>query len=123
MNTQTRNKHDIGKTVIDMLGFLDIWDQRVLSKDEFERNMNAVFEHEKIKDLKTIACLYGLDKRTTDNIKQDPTMKAKIGFINTLLAGACLSIKRVQMTVNKRKCSHYKLEHILSEISIQKDIT
>ena len=52
MNAQTRNKHDIGKTVIDSLGFLDIWDQRVLSKDEFERNMNALFEHEKYRTLK-----------------------------------------------------------------------
>ena len=106
MNTQTRSKHDIGKTDIDTLGFLDMWDQRVLSKDEFERNINALLGHEKKMDLTTIACLYGLDKRTIENIKQDPTMRAKIVVMNTLLAGAWLPIKCFQMTVNRRTCSY-----------------
>ena len=62
MNTQARQKHDIGKTALNILGFLDIWDQGVLSKAEFEQNLNSLLAHEKLKDLKTIACLYGLDK-------------------------------------------------------------
>ena len=112
INIQTRQKHDIGKTALNVLGFLDIWDQRVLSKAEFEQNLATLLAHEKLKDLKTIACLYGLDKRTADNIKKDPTTKAKLAFINTLLSNACLTIKRVQRTVNKKSCSYYKMEHI-----------
>ena len=95
-----------------MLGFLDIWDQRVLSKAEFEQNLATLLAHEKLKDIKTIACLYGLDKRTADNINKDPTTKAKLAFINTLLSNACLTIKRVQRTVNKKTCAYYKMEHI-----------
>ena len=112
MNSQTKHKYNIGKTTIDLLGFTGIWDPLVLSKSEFEKNLNKLLEHDKLKDLKTVACLYGLDKRTTDNLKADPTTKAKQGFINSLLANACLSIKRVQLTVNKKSCSYYKLEHI-----------
>ena len=62
MNTQTRNKHDMGKTVTDTLGFIDMWDQRVLSRDEFQQNLKALFGHEKIQEIKTISCLYVLDK-------------------------------------------------------------
>ena len=62
--------------------------------------------------MKAICCLFGLDKRTRDKIKNDATTKSKLGFLNSVLGWSCLALKRGRTSLNNSQVAYYKLEHI-----------
>ena len=109
---QTRRRHEIGSTVIQLLGFSDIFDERPIFKNAVDIRINKLLKHEKLSDMKAIACLFDLHKRTYDKLKQDTTMKSKLGLVNSILGRSCLALKRRQVTIDNTPTVYYELEHI-----------
>ena len=107
-----RRRHEITMTVIQLLGFSDMFDTRLIFKKEIDSGINYIWKHEMLNDMKHIACLFELHRRAHKETNTDTSMKSRLGLINSMLERSCLALKRCQMTVNNLPVVYFQLEHI-----------
>lgn len=99
-------KAQLLKSVINQLGFKNIYDTKEIKKDEFEISLNSIIKNNELfTNIKQTKTLFELEKnKKVENTKQF------LGLFNVLVYNYHLKISSKQKTINKEKVLFYKLD-------------
>ena len=106
-------KEEKTKTIIDLiknLGFDGFTDTRKLDRETFTNNINKLFDAGgMLENLRKYKANFNLNRKIKDKSK-DESIKQKMGIINSILDGWCLSIKTVQTKYDQKPVYSYIIE-------------
>ena len=95
--------------LINQLGFENIYDDKMIKKENFDNNLRTlILNNELFTDKKTTKILFGLSKSDIDTTSN----KAVLGYVNSILENYCLKIE-FKYTEGKKKIAQNGKYHLI----------